>query len=563
MFDDSFPEPAELFAVSDAALVEAIAGWARASAAADARRLAAIDELVRRRCGDPDDERNLWACDPTDSAAAEVAVALNIGHGRAITQLKLAGLLRGRLPAINALFLAGSIPLTMVSTLMWRTLLVDEDVLDLLDAALAEDVIGWGPLSGKKLEQAIDLLIERHDPHAVRRLQQAARRRDVVIGDRDDDTGTAAIYGRLLATDATALKKRLNLMAHSVCGDDPRTMGQRRADALGALAFGSDHLDCLCGVVECPANPDDGRASNVHIHIVADPSALTAAPEPRIHGEYPGHTPAPEFGPDPVPTPEPAPAFTAEARRPAAKPIPVSAPLPLPKHAVASDLDLPAARARATPAPKPARPCRPGAGVILGGPIVPAALLAELIRNGAQVTVVREPGVDPEPRYTPSARLAEFVRMRDMTCRFPGCDLPADRADIDHTVPWPYGATHPGDVKCYCRKHHNLKTWWTGDWADHQSPDGTVTVTSPTGTTYTTKPVSSLLFPGWNTATTASPPRGAPPTRPPGCGAPRTKRKRTRAQGHAYRIGAERALNAALIAAAAPGDPPPFSPIAI
>jgi hypothetical protein len=189
-------------------------------------------------------------------------------------------------------------------------------------------------------------------------------------------------------------------------------------------------------------------------------------------------------------------------------------------------------------------------------------LLAELIRNGAQVHFVTDPGPDPEPRYTPSAKLAEFIRMRDMTCRFPGCDLPADRTDIDHTVPWPYGATHPSDLKCYCRKHHNLKTWWAGDWADQQYPDGTVVVTSPTGQSYTTKPVSSLLFPGWNTESTASPPRGTPPRQPPGAGTQMAKRKRTRAQDHAYRIKAERARNAALIAAArnpAPANHQPHS----
>jgi hypothetical protein len=489
MFDNTLPEPASLHSVDDATLIAAIEGWARTSAAADARRLAAIAELSRRRCDDPDDERVWWACDPTDSAAAEVAAALNVGQGRAVGQLNLSVLLRDRFPKVNALFMAGSVPMKMVTTLMWRTMLVDDDVLDQIDAALARDVVSWGPLSDKRLEQKIDLLIEKHDPAAVRRLQSAARDRDVSIGDREDAAGTASIWGRLLTTDAAVLRKRLAAMAHGVCKDDPRTVGQRRADALGALAAGSDHLACLCGGSECPASTDDGRATSVVIHIVADPSALTAEPDPAPHGDD------------------------------------------------------------TAPAPKPAPERRPGAGVILGGAIVPAPQLAELIRSGAKVQFVGSPGPDPEPRYAPSAKLADFVRIRDLMCRFPGCDRPADYADVDHTLPWPYGATHPSDLKCFCRQHHHVKTFWGGDgWADKQSPDGTVIVTTPAGKTYTTRPGSSLLFPGWNITTTASPPTGKLKPAPYPLGATMPKRKRTRRHDRAYRIAAERAINAAHIA---------------
>src|SRR5256884_7049579 len=56
-----------------------------------------------------------------------------------------------------------------------------------------------------------------------------------------------------------------------------------------------------------------------------------------------------------------------------------------------------------------------------------------------------------EPGYRPSAALAEFVRLRDMTCRFPGCDEKAEVCDIDHSVPWPLGPTHPSNCKLLCR----------------------------------------------------------------------------------------------------------------
>jgi hypothetical protein len=95
-----------------------------------------------------------------------------------------------------------------------------------------------------------------------------------------------------------------------------------------------------------------------------------------------------------------------------------------------------------------------------------------------------------------------------------------------------------------------IKTHWSGDggWSDRQLPDGSVEVTTPAGKTYTTKPGASLLFPQWNITTTEAPPTGKPPTRPDHTGLAVPKRKRTRAQKHAYRIKVERALNAALIA---------------
>lgn len=72
----------------DSEVVGAVGDWARGEAAAAARRLVAIGELVARRCPaedcDPDlvDSRSRWACDPWDATAAEVAAALGIRPAR-------------------------------------------------------------------------------------------------------------------------------------------------------------------------------------------------------------------------------------------------------------------------------------------------------------------------------------------------------------------------------------------------------------------------------------------------------------------------------------------------
>ena len=128
---------------------------------------------------------------------------------------------------------------------------------------------------------------------------------------------------------------------------------------------------------------------------------------------------------------------------------------------------------------------------------MPAPLLAATLER-ATVREIRHPGdAPPEPQYRPSRALADFVRCRDLTCRWPGCDKPAYGCDIDHTVPYPVGPTHASNMKCYCRFHHLLKTFWcgVGGWREQQLPDGTLIVTSPTGHTYTTKPGSAQLFP--------------------------------------------------------------------
>jgi hypothetical protein len=189
----------------------------------------------------------------------------------------------------------------------------------------------------------------------------------------------------------------------------------------------------------------------------------------------------------------------------------------------------------------------PGTGV------VPTALLGAIL-DGARLRQVVHPGdAGPEPRYTPSAALAAFVRCRDMTCRFPFCDVPATDADIDHTVPWPLGPTHASNNKCLCRLHHLIKTFWGGPdgWRDRQLPDGTVIWTSPTGHTYTTYPGSRLLFPSL-CRPTATVWTGDPPTPSAACDARAVmmpRRRRSRAQDRARRILAERRLNAAELAA--------------
>jgi hypothetical protein len=194
--------------------------------------------------------------------------------------------LRDRLPQIAALFAEGAISARLAATTVWHTdLIKDTETMRLVDTTLAEDAARFGPMSANKAAQAIDEVVDRYDPGALRRTRAGTRGRDVVISPADSNFGTAALWGSLFATDASVLDRRLTQMAHDVCHDDPRTIAQRRADALGALAAGADRRACSCGNADCQAALDaDPRAAAVMIHVVADAAALKLSPihTPRV-----------------------------------------------------------------------------------------------------------------------------------------------------------------------------------------------------------------------------------------------------------------------------------------
>jgi hypothetical protein len=130
-------------------------------------------------------------------------------------------------------------------------------------------------------------------------------------------------------------------------------------------------------------------------------------------------------------------------------------------------------------------------GFLPGFGILPAESVREVAKS-ATLKPVEPVEVPPDPGYRPSAKTLEFIRWRDLTCRWPGCDRPVERCDIDHTVPYPVGPTHPSNNKPYCRTHHLIKTFC--GWCDQQLPDGTIVFTAPTGHTYTTEPHGGAMF---------------------------------------------------------------------
>ncbi|WP_049792848.1 HNH endonuclease signature motif containing protein [Mycolicibacter sinensis] len=206
--------------------------------------------------------------------------------------------------------------------------------------------------------------------------------------------------------------------------------------------------------------------------------------------------------------------------------------------------------------------------------LVPPEMVEELAKSARLVPLVHPGDAPPEAGYVPSAALAAFVRCRDLTCRWPGCDRNALDCDIDHTIPYADGGpTHASNLKCYCRTHHLVKTFW--GWRDRQLPDGTLILSAPSGQTYVTTPGSALLFPRLCAPTAQlQPTQRQPDDR---CGQRSVmmpRRRRTRAQNRAARINTERNQNRnarqarradryadwfpQVAPAIDPDDPPPF-----
>jgi Domain of unknown function (DUF222) len=194
--------------------------------------------------------------------------------------------------------------------------------------------------------------------------------------------------------------------------------------------------------------------------------------------------------------------------------------------------------------------------------LLPAEMIAELATTARLRPLIHPADALPEGGYTPSQALADFVRCRDLTCRFPGCDKPAVGCDLDHTIPHRDGGpTHASNLKSLCRLHHLIKTFW--GWHDQQLPDSTIIWTSPSGQTYVTTPGSALLFPSLCTPTAVL---DVMPDRPrcASQSAMMPQRRRTRAQNRANYIAAERRHNRVArepdrwLPIVANDEPPPF-----
>ncbi len=255
-------------------LIDVITSSQRAEAQAASRRLSAIGVLVDRHA-DPrrEDPRDRFAVDRWDEVAAQVAAAQGITHALASSQMRYAYVLRHRLRAVAQRFATGDIDFRTVAVIIGRTELLEDDaVVAAVDAAIVAALPRWERWSIKRITSALDALIYRHDPDAVRRTKTATDDRHLEIRPLDTGDPLAEIWGVLQTPHAVALDKRLEQLVTTVCPADPRTTPQLRADAIGALTQGLDRMRCTCDDPGCTGGAV--ADTSVVVHLVANQDTL-------------------------------------------------------------------------------------------------------------------------------------------------------------------------------------------------------------------------------------------------------------------------------------------------
>ena len=388
-----------------------------------AQRMAAVAELLALRTAevyDEDPDPGYMIVTGFQRTTAEVAAAMNLSAMAATIVVSHAHTLQERLPQVAAVLAMGDTDWRTVQLIIARTEFVGDSVIERMDGRLADRIAKWHCWSRKRIINAVDATVREMDPDAIRERVRREDKRHVGVTALGD--GTARVDGIVAAEAGIALDKRLTELAKGVCRTDPRTIDQRRADAMQAWSEGRT-LSCLCGAPDCPNRASDAAATNTRfvVNIIAGAETVLGG------GSEPGY--------------------------------------------------------------------------IEGYGVVDAEQVRRLAED-ATLRLVEQPVVSAadELRYQPSAAVERAVRLRDLTCRFPGCDRPAVVCDLDHTVPFNHadprngGLTVPWNLKCMCRQHHRLKTFHDG-WRDEQLPDGTVIWTSPTGEVYRTVPGGVDLFP--------------------------------------------------------------------
>ncbi len=253
--------------MGDEELVDALRRAHGAAAFAQAAEITAVRELYRRHRA-ANATPGPGGVRAGEFAAAEVAVAVQITEPVAAALIDI-GLALDELPGTRKAFGDGRIDLARVQVIAETTRGLAREVRETVEPKLIDAATRYDPV---RLRQTARRWVARLDPDGEReRREEREHDRDVRI--RAVQDGMAVFDGLLPAVGAQTVANRLRELCGQVCAEDPRTMPQRRADALVALADGSQRLWCACGRgARCPKSTTAAGAGGGSASATFDPA---------------------------------------------------------------------------------------------------------------------------------------------------------------------------------------------------------------------------------------------------------------------------------------------------
>ncbi|KZO60251.1 hypothetical protein A2U19_02600 [Dietzia maris] len=334
------------------------------------------------------------------------------------------------------------------------------EVEDEILARFTGDLEGGDRPSRTAVNSAIDEAVERCDPAGAQEAAEAAAqtRRVRFRGARD---GMATMWAKLTAADAELLRRRIETDAAVAAADGlDRPIDQLRADALAALAV----------------YPPDAAATAAP---AGDPATTGAAADGAAD----------------------AAAAVAEECGIELGQVRVGADLPRPSLGNAARAGVPIRISVIASAVRGL----PNRVEFVHGTYSSFEWLCTELLEGDEASVRFElidpaPGVLDHPehalRYLITPAMAERIRLRDGTCRHPGCSVPAKDCDVDHVIAFNKGDPELGgptlewNLVCLCRKHHREKTFGTNTY--RCGPLGELIICTDTGHEHRTRPKGPL-----------------------------------------------------------------------
>lgn len=528
-------------------LVDELISLAKVKAAAEARSMLVMAELVRRA--------EAWAAQPhrlgsdsvapEEAAGDEIAAALRMSPTTAAIHVYRAATITTRLPATLAALGNGQLDLARVLAIEEATSVLDPATAARVETTVLGRAVDQTPA---ELRATLKRAVIAADPAAAEKRRKRAVLARAVRRYTDRD-GVAVLEARLAEHDVLAIYDTVNRIAQAtLAAGDARPIDAIRADVLVVLILGREPHPGPGDIPPRPA-PDDGDSDQPPPPDPSDDDDSDHPPPPgpfdddgdrdrmaaRPADGYDAHDPA-EGSAEPAPGPddrhdlsspaiEPSGRLHNESEDPAIEPPPD----PLdddirPEHSFRPEDSfrpensfrpedsfrgggagtfLPAclaALATARPPPPPQIAINhltnaDGYDVALAETLGHGPITIEQARYLLQIGAARPPPTGRHETtsaqaaaHDPPAALAREIRARDGTCRFPACRRAAYACDLDHTVRHPEGPTLRGNLAALCRRHHRRKH--TGGWTVHQHPDtdGLLVWTSPTGHIYTTYP---------------------------------------------------------------------------